>query len=119
MHLGQRNVAVGVGITNQEYSKNMAVNPRPLLADEVHSDGSGMYVCSAGGFRCADVAAAADMPRALTRAPKDIESQSLNSTVKFGEPRCARPAPRYKPLPSSQRWITSATSRLLRSIISM
>lgn len=67
----------GIGITNHEYPEDMAFNHRPLLADEVYSVEPGLYVFGLGGFRCADVVAVDEKPRLLTRAPRDIASQTL------------------------------------------
>ena len=67
----------GIGISNHEYPEDMAFNPRPLLASEVYSVEPGIYVYGLGGFRCADVVAVGDTPDLLTRAPKDLRSQTL------------------------------------------
>ncbi len=67
----------GMGTLGHEFPEDMAFSHRPLLEREVYSAEPGLYVFGLGGFRHDDtvvVGAAADV---LTRAPKDLRSQTI------------------------------------------
>ena len=67
----------GIGIVMHDFPENVPFNPRPLLAGEVYAVEPGLYVPGTGGFRFADVVVVGDAPELLTRAPKDIASQTI------------------------------------------
>jgi Xaa-Pro aminopeptidase len=55
----------------------MAFNNRALLAGEVYSAEPGLYVFGLGGFRHDDTVVVGDVPEVLTKAPKDLRSQTI------------------------------------------
>lgn len=67
----------GIGIAGHEFPDDMAFNPRPLLANEVYSAEPGIYIPGLGGFRHDDTVFVGDTPEVVTKAPKDIESQTI------------------------------------------
>ena len=68
----------GIGIAGHEFPEDMAFNPRPLLEHEVYSSEPGIYIYGLGGFRHDDtVIVGKDKPEVVTKAPKDIESQTV------------------------------------------
>ncbi|MGH7919931.1 MAG: M24 family metallopeptidase [Candidatus Dormibacteraceae bacterium] len=68
----------GVGTAGHEFPDDTAFNPRALLAGEVFSAEPGVYVYGLGGFRHDDtVIVGRDAPEILTKAPKDLPSQTI------------------------------------------
>ena len=68
----------GMGTIGHEFPEDMAFNPRPLQAREVYSAEPGLYVYGLGGFRFDDSVVVGEMPEVLTRAPKDLKSQTIS-----------------------------------------
>lgn len=70
----------GMGTAGHEFPDDMAFNQRPLLVNEVYSAEPGIYLYGVGGFRHDDtVIVGAEAPEPVTRAPKDIRSQTVRS----------------------------------------
>jgi Xaa-Pro aminopeptidase len=67
----------GMGIDCHEHPIDTAFNNRPLLAREVYSAEPGLYEWGLGGFRHDDTVVVRDVPEILTKAPKDLESQTI------------------------------------------
>ena len=67
----------GIGIAGHEFPDDMPFNPRPLMANEVYSAEPGFYIFGIGGFRHDDTVVIGDEPEVLTKAPKDILSQTI------------------------------------------
>lgn len=67
----------GMGTILQRFPEDMAFNHRPLLAGEVYSAEPGIYIWGLGGFRHDDTIVVGDAPESLTRAPKDLKSQTV------------------------------------------
>ena len=67
----------GIGIAGHEFPDDMAFDPRPLKANEVYSAEPGIYIYGLGGFRHDDTVIVANTPEVVTKAPKDIESQTV------------------------------------------
>lgn len=67
----------GMGTLGHEFPEDMAFNHRPLLAGEVYSAEPGLYVFGLGGFRHDDTVVVGAEPEVLTRAPKDLRSQTI------------------------------------------
>lgn len=67
----------GMGTILQRFPEDMAFNTRPLLAGEVYSAEPGIYIWGLGGFRHDDTIVVGDVPESLTRAPKDLRSQTV------------------------------------------
>lgn len=67
----------GMGLLGHEFPEDMPFNDRPLLADEVYSAEPGIYVYGLGGFRFDDTVVIGQKPEILTKAPKDIRSQTV------------------------------------------
>lgn len=67
----------GVGMRGHEYPADTAFNTRPLMANEVYSAEPGIYIWGVGGFRMDDTVVVDDTPEVLTKAPKDLESQTI------------------------------------------
>jgi Xaa-Pro aminopeptidase len=67
----------GIGIAGHEFPDDMAFNPRPLMKNEVYSAEPGIYIFGLGGFRHDDTVFIGDTPEVVTKAPKDIESQTV------------------------------------------
>ncbi len=67
----------GIGIAGHEFPDDMAFNPRPLLANEVYSAEPGIYLPGVGGFRHDDTVFVGATPEVVTKAPKDIASQTI------------------------------------------
>ena len=67
----------GIGIAGHEFPDDMAFNPRPLRAGEVYSAEPGIYIFGLGGFRHDDTVIVGDRPEVVTRAPKDLEAQTV------------------------------------------
>lgn len=67
----------GIGLIGHEFPEDMPFNDRPLIANEVYSAEPGIYVYGLGGFRFDDTIVIGDTPEVLTRAPKDLASQTV------------------------------------------
>ncbi|MBT9386467.1 Xaa-Pro peptidase family protein [Pseudooceanicola sp. CBS1P-1] len=67
----------GVGMRGHEYPADTAFNARPLMANEVFSAEPGIYIWGLGGFRMDDTVVVGDTPEVLTKAPKDLASQTV------------------------------------------
>ena len=67
----------GMGTLGHEFPEDMAFNHRPLLEREVYSAEPGLYVFGLGGFRHDDTVVVGAVPEVLTRAPKDLHSQTV------------------------------------------
>ncbi|MBU6498073.1 MAG: M24 family metallopeptidase, partial [Rhodospirillales bacterium] len=67
----------GIGVIGHEFPEDMAFNNRPLLDREVYSAEPGLYVYGLGGFRHDDTVVVGAVPEVLTRAPKDLRSQTI------------------------------------------
>jgi Xaa-Pro aminopeptidase len=67
----------GMGTAGHEFPEDMAFNHRPLRAGEVYSSEPGIYIYGLGGFRNDDSVVVGDKPEVLTKAPRDIKSQTI------------------------------------------
>ena len=67
----------GIGVIGHEFPEDMAFNTRPLLEREVYSAEPGLYVFGLGGFRHDDTVVVGAVPEVLTKAPKDLKSQTI------------------------------------------
>jgi Xaa-Pro aminopeptidase len=67
----------GIGVLGHEFPEDMAFNTRPLLEREVYSAEPGLYVFGLGGFRHDDTVVVGAVPEVLTKAPKDLRSQTI------------------------------------------
>lgn len=67
----------GMGIDCHEHPIDTAFNTRPLMAREVYSAEPGIYEWGLGGFRHDDTVVVGEIPEILTKAAKDIESQTI------------------------------------------
>lgn len=67
----------GMGTLGHEFPEDMAFNNRPLLDREVYSAEPGLYVFGLGGFRHDDTVVVGTTPEVLTKAPKDLRSQTV------------------------------------------
>ena len=67
----------GMGTILQRFPEDMAFNTRPLLAGEVYSAEPGIYIWGLGGFRHDDTIVVGDVAESLTKAPKDLKSQTV------------------------------------------
>jgi len=67
----------GMGVQGHEYPDDMPFCHRPLLAGEVFSVEPGLYVYGLGGFRLDDTVVIGQMPEVITRAPRDIRSNTI------------------------------------------
>ncbi|MCW8085526.1 M24 family metallopeptidase [Sabulicella glaciei] len=67
----------GMGTLGHEFPADMAFNTRPLLENEVYSAEPGLYEWGLGGFRHDDTVVVGTRPEVLTRAPKDLASQTV------------------------------------------
>ncbi|WNJ91198.1 Xaa-Pro peptidase family protein [Bosea sp. 685] len=68
----------GMGLLGHEFPEDMAFNTRPLLEREVYSAEPGLYQWGLGGFRHDDTVVVGTKPEVLTKAPKDLASQTVN-----------------------------------------
>ncbi len=68
----------GIGIAGHEFPDDMAFNPRPLMANEVYSAEPGLYIYGLGGFRHDDTVIVGAEPEVVTKAPKDLASQTVS-----------------------------------------
>jgi Xaa-Pro aminopeptidase len=66
-----------MGTAGHEFPEDMAFNHRPLRAGEVYSSEPGIYIYGLGGFRNDDSVVVGDKPEVLTKAPRDIKSQTI------------------------------------------
>lgn len=67
-----------MGLIGHEFPEDMAFNPRPLIANEVYSAEPGIYLPGVGGFRFDDTVVVGESgPIVLTKAPKDLQSQTI------------------------------------------
>ncbi len=67
----------GIGIAGHEFPDDMAFDPRPLKENEVYSAEPGIYIYGLGGFRHDDTVIVGKKPEVVTKAPKDIKSQTV------------------------------------------
>ena len=67
----------GMGTLGHEFPEDMAFNHRPLLEREIYSAEPGLYVFGLGGFRHDDTVVVGATPEVLTKAPKDLKSQTI------------------------------------------
>lgn len=67
----------GLGLVGHEFPHDMAFNTRPLMSGEVYSAEPGIFQWGLGGFRIDDTVVIGDTPDILTRAPRDIPSQTI------------------------------------------
>ncbi len=67
----------GMGTLGHEFPEDMAFNHRSLLEREVYSAEPGLYVYGLGGFRHDDTVVVGVAPEILTKAPKDLKSQTI------------------------------------------
>ena len=67
----------GMGTLGHEFPEDMAFNTRALMANEVFSAEPGLYEWGVGGFRHDDTVVVGAVPEVLTRAPKDLRSQTI------------------------------------------
>jgi Xaa-Pro aminopeptidase len=67
----------GIGVIGHEFPEDMAFNTRPLIEREVYSAEPGLYVYGLGGFRHDDTVVVGAVPEVLTKAPKDLRSQTI------------------------------------------
>ena len=67
----------GMGVQGHEYPDDMPFCHRPLIAGEVFSIEPGIYVYGLGGFRLDDTVAIGEKPELITRAPRDIKSNTI------------------------------------------
>ncbi|MGH7188147.1 MAG: M24 family metallopeptidase [Acetobacteraceae bacterium] len=67
----------GMGTLGHEFPEDMAFNHRPLLEREVYSAEPGIYLYGVGGFRHDDTVVVGAVPAVLTKAPKDLKTQTI------------------------------------------
>jgi Xaa-Pro aminopeptidase len=67
----------GMGTLGHEFPEDMAFNTRPLLEREVYSAEPGLYVFGLGGFRHDDTVVVGATPEVITKAPRDLSSQTV------------------------------------------
>lgn len=67
----------GMGTLGHEFPDDTAFLHRPLVANEVYSCEPGIYLWGVGGFRQDDTVVVGRTPEVLTRAPKDLKSQTV------------------------------------------
>jgi len=68
----------GMGVQGHEYPDDMPFCHRPLLAGEVFSVEPGIYVYGLGGFRLDDTVVIGEEPELITKAPRDIKSNTIS-----------------------------------------
>ncbi|WP_342364295.1 Xaa-Pro peptidase family protein [Terrarubrum flagellatum] len=76
-HLILHRTGHGMGVLGHEFPEDMAFNNRALIANEVYSAEPGIYEWGLGGFRHDDTVVVGAAPEVLTKAPKDIASQTV------------------------------------------
>jgi Xaa-Pro aminopeptidase len=67
----------GMGVQGHEYPDDMPFCYRPLLKGEVYSVEPGIYVYGLGGFRIDDTVVVGDEPEIITKAPRDLASNTI------------------------------------------
>jgi Xaa-Pro aminopeptidase len=67
----------GMGVQGHEYPDDMPFCYRPLLKDEVYSVEPGIYVYGLGGFRIDDTVVIGEAPEIITKAPRDIATNTI------------------------------------------
>jgi Xaa-Pro aminopeptidase len=67
----------GMGTLGHEFPDDTAFVHRPLLSGEVYSCEPGIYLWGVGGFRQDDTVVVGKTPEVLTKAPKDLRSQTV------------------------------------------
>jgi Xaa-Pro aminopeptidase len=67
----------GMGVQGHEYPDDMPFCHRPLLEGEVFSVEPGIYVYGLGGFRLDDTVVIGATPELITKAPRDIKSNTI------------------------------------------
>jgi Xaa-Pro aminopeptidase len=67
----------GMGVQGHEYPDDMPFCYRPLLKGEVYSVEPGIYVYGLGGFRIDDTVAIGVEPEIITKAPRDIATNTI------------------------------------------
>jgi Xaa-Pro aminopeptidase len=67
----------GMGVQGHEYPDDMPFCYRPLLKGEVYSVEPGLYVYGLGGFRIDDTVAIGVEPEIITKAPRDIATNTI------------------------------------------
>lgn len=79
VHRTGHGVGLGHGgaLTAHDFPDATAFEHRALLADEVYSAEPGLYIPGAGGFRHDDTVIVGARPEVITRAPRDIDAQTL------------------------------------------
>lgn len=68
----------GMGVLGHEFPEDMPFNSRLLMEREVYSAEPGIYEWGLGGFRHDDTVVVGERPEILTKAPKDLRSQTIN-----------------------------------------
>jgi Xaa-Pro aminopeptidase len=76
-HLMLHRTGHGMGTLGHEFPEDMAFNTRALIANEVYSAEPGLYEWGLGGFRLDDSVVVGETPEVLTRAQKDLKSQTI------------------------------------------
>jgi Xaa-Pro aminopeptidase len=67
----------GMGVQGHEYPDDMPFCYRPLMTNEVFSVEPGLYVYGLGGFRLDDTVVIGETPEVITKAPRDIQSNTI------------------------------------------
>jgi Xaa-Pro aminopeptidase len=67
----------GMGVQGHEYPDDMPFCHRPLIAGEVFSVEPGIYVYGLGGFRLDDTVVIGAAPEVITKAPRDLMSNTI------------------------------------------
>ncbi|MCU0985635.1 MAG: Xaa-Pro peptidase family protein [Acetobacteraceae bacterium] len=67
----------GMGTLGHEFPDDTAFLHRPLMSGEVYSCEPGIYIWGVGGFRQDDTVVVGKRPEVLTKAPKDLASQTV------------------------------------------
>jgi Xaa-Pro aminopeptidase len=67
----------GMGVQGHEYPDDMPFCYRPLLTGEVYSVEPGIYVYGLGGFRIDDTVVIGEPPEIITKAPRDIQTNTI------------------------------------------
>lgn len=77
-HLILHRTGHGMGVLGHEFPEDMPFNSRALMEREVYSAEPGIYEWGLGGFRHDDTVVVGGTPEILTKAPKDLKSQTIN-----------------------------------------
>ena len=67
----------GMGVQGHEYPDDMPFCHRPLLKNEVFSVEPGIYIYGLGGFRLDDTVVIGEKPEILTKAARDIKTNTI------------------------------------------